>query len=291
MAGRTLAWTSGTGNAITIGDGTDYVIEQLEGLSAPNVQLLEQKAPGQHGATNTDIIFDKRTISINIGYKKTITDLTRISTARRYLLQSFNPLGGEGTLIYTYSGGIKAIKGIPQAPIMPDKQFDQALRVLINIICYDPFLTDYTDTESTIEIVRPYAHFLQQIKSDIGFRFAERRDNTLTNSNIGDIMAPMIITINGPATNPKLSSTTLAKYLKINKILQIGEKIIIDTKKKLINFYDVNNVKSNGYPYVTDLQSEFFDLEIGSNTLVFTTDNMGEAATCQINWKNQFIGV
>jgi len=67
---RTIYWTSGSGKTITLGVGTDFVIEKVEGLGIPNTVISQQKSPFMDGSNYAGVLLDNRQITIYGAYGK-----------------------------------------------------------------------------------------------------------------------------------------------------------------------------------------------------------------------------
>lgn len=91
------------------------------------------------------------------------------------------------------------------------------------------------------------------------------------------------ITINGPATNPRIANTEDDnRQLKITNVLTAGQQIVVDFATKTIS--------KGGVPDHTLLaaDSQWFDIIPGNNTLTVNRDvgNTGASSTVTVEWRD-----
>jgi hypothetical protein len=284
---RTIYWTSGSGKTITLGVGTDFVIEKVEGLGIPNTIISQQKSAFMDGSNYAGVLLDNRQITIYGAYGKSTTNISYLYQHRREIIEAFNPKSGIGSLVYTYNGGSKLIYGITSSPSLPDKPFHDYWKFMLNIECFDPYWKDIVESERTIEIVRPVKHFVMQIGTVSKFRFGSVQENQYTFNNTGDYKAGFVVEFHGKASNPLLENVTTGEFLKLNKVLYDGDMVEIST------LIGDKYVRFNGESIINllDLTSVFFDLELGNNVLRFTTDDSSENGYCVIKWRKQWVGI
>ena len=106
-------------------------------------------------------------------------------------------------------------------------------------------------------------------------------------TNSGDFLDGYFpkITINGPATNPRIANAADGnRQLKITNVLTAGQSIVVDFATK--------SVKKNGVEDMSLLanDSQWFAIVPGSNTLTVNRDagNTGASSTVTVEWRDTY---
>lgn len=81
----------------------------------------------------------------------------------------------------------------------------------------------------------------------------------------GNYDTPPIFTIHGPALNPRILHQEKDKFIKVNILLHANDVLVIDTEKGSVTLN--GTVDASQY---LDLESEWFYLSPGNNTILFT---------------------
>ena len=137
---RKFTFVNGS-STITLGPGSVFVIESVNGLDEAKLQKQEQKAPYQDGTTYIDTLFDVREIVIkgSINYPK---NLTQINAQKDVMYRALNPKNGEGWLTYEYDGGSKKIKAVASVIFKNKPWKDPYQEFQVTFRCCDPLWQD-----------------------------------------------------------------------------------------------------------------------------------------------------
>lgn len=95
----------------------------------------------------------------------------------------------------------------------------------------------------------------------------------------------------GHLVNPSITNVNTFQYFKINKTMEAGEKIEIDTNighKRIVGIY--NNIKSNYYKY-RDINSSWMQLDIGDNVFTYDADSNKENLDVYLYYNNKYLEV
>lgn len=294
---RILTYTNPSGTSLTLGAGTDYHIDSLEGIDAGGADDQTQKAPFQDGVTWVDTLLTARTVHVQ-GHIIS-RDLTSIFAHRNELLGVLNPKLGPGTLSLTYDGGIKILNAIPSpGPQFKNKHFKSPFQeYLATFKAHDPFWYDQNPTTSTFMISVPLFSSDGGVASwrwpAAGVAFSSRNPlSVLVLNNSGHVLAPVSAIITGPAVNPKILLQNTGQYLKFNTTLAAKDQIQVSTAfgKKSVVLARFSQAPVNGMSLLA-VGSQFFSLGLGDNTLQFSDDSSSTTASMQFTYSNRYTGV
>lgn len=279
------------GQSIQLGNDAPFIMTKIEGTGAVNVDIQTQKSPFQDGETYIDSLLEPRSLSIEVMVLADNREEMMIN--RRKMLQVFNPKLGEGKLIYECGNVKREIRAVSElAPVFPDAgDFKDTMQPgLIQLYCPNPFWLDtFIESEEMADWVGGLRFPLQ-----LPMMFAGRstRQSTII-YNSGDVETPVIIEFIGPATNPKITKTNTGEYIQVNREIAANEKLIITTEfgnKKVILENIETKERVNVFGWI-DLGSSFFQLDVGSNLMNYSTDAGVETAKVWIKWRNRYVGV
>ncbi|WP_309479076.1 phage tail family protein [Brevibacillus agri] len=283
---RKLTFTNARGESVTLGNSAPFLVTKLEGTGAVDADLQMQKSPFQDGRTYIDSLLDTRTVAIE-GAILTHDPLERTKW-RRKLVQVFNPKLGPGSLKYEYDGGVKEIKAIAEgSPILPDRQNSPFQKFLITFVCPEPF---WLDEKVTTHEMADFVGGLQ-FPLRLGSRFSIR-GSKLTFQNTGDVDTPIEVQFKGSCIGPKITNLTTGEFIKVNKPLLAGETLVITTAfgSKRVEIVKGDGTRENAFNWI-DLESTFWQMIPGSNTISYSTDDGANNVTVCLKWKNRFLGV
>lgn len=102
--------------------------------------------------------------------------------------------------------------------------------------------------------------------------------------NAGVFGTPPITRIDGPVTNPKVTNVTVDKFLRVDITLAVGEFLILDHAARTVML----NGESSRYSQLTT-DSEWWNLEAGSNTIRFDGSNTGGATQVIVTWRDAWL--
>lgn len=251
--------------------GRPFRLVNVTGLGDVEAEIQMQKAPYQDGATLIDTALEPRYIDIEV---KIIGSNTKdTETKRRKVASIFNPRLKAGTLRYISDSGVREIKAIATAlPNFPDGSDNRQAtfqKALIQLVAPDPHWKDIVAENYKLE------DFVSNFRFSFHFpvRFATRGDSKLL-INKGDVPTPIKVEFRGPVTNPRITNLTTGEFIKVNREIPAGYKLILDTSfgNKRVEIIGPDGIVQNAFHYI-DLASTFFSLDVGENRFSFITDS------------------
>ena len=237
-----------------------FLLTSVEGLDLPQPNNQEDKAPFQDGTTPIDQLFKPREIVVS-GSILAPQDFSGIATYRRQLLSALNPKAGPGTL--TYQNNLRSYlmqQVVAEGSLFKNKQLDYPYQDFqITFYCHDPYLYDTTPTSVGIGA------------------------STLV-QNLGDVEAPVTITIPGPCTNPTITNVTTGLSIAYVGSVPSGTSLVISTvfgnKSALLGGV-------NAMPNISP-SSTFWSLLLGNNYIEATFGSGTPSVT--LAFYNKYLG-
>jgi hypothetical protein len=283
-----LNFTNTLGESVTFNKtGSFLYANKIEGLGDVVNTIQTQKAPYQDGYTLIDSVLEGRVISFEI-YIQGVND-TDISGKRSNLAKVLNPKLGEGLLQITYGSVVRVINAVAEhVPTYPSGKENRGKTHqigLVNLYCPNPFLRSSAITEE------PTFEPLFQFPFEGAFEMGIQRDQRII-VNDGDSPAPLQIEFYGPAVNPIITNNTTAEYIKINQELFEDEFMRVDTTpgNKSVFFVSPDGTERNVFNWI-DLNSTFFQLDIGENDIQYSADSDIQGAIVNISYSKLYNAV
>lgn len=284
-----LKFINALGDSLTFSNQAPYLITGITGTGEIDVDIQTSEAPFQDGSTFIDSYLEPRYIEIEIdiiaGVKESIFD------KRRELSKVFNPKLGMGTLVYEHDGYVKEIKAISnKTPIFPsgnNNRFGKYQKSMITLFCPSPLWMDIDDITEELEAWVGTFNF--------PFTFPVTFDQKGTSKfvvNKGDVSTPVLIKFRGPALNPKVSNLTTGEFIKVNRELLDGEVLEINTEfgNKRVEIISPDGTRTNVF-YWIDINSSFFQLEVGESELEYDADTGVNNASVLLSYRNRYNGI
>lgn len=107
--------------------------------------------------------------------------------------------------------------------------------------------------------------------------------------NEGHVPAPVLITINGACTNPRIDNISTGEYIQFN-----GLTMGADDRLEINTAFGEKSVHLNGTINVfnkLDWNSTFFSLQVGENEIKFWDDTGNPTAAIHFSYKNLFLTI
>lgn len=283
---RTILYTNPLNQSIELSI-KPFLIEKLDGIGMPDVNMQTQKSPFQDGATIIDYLFDTRTISIEGKISGAPKNLTLIDYYRDQLLTVVNPKFGPGTLTITQNGRVLQARTCQPKDIkLGNKLFkDPYQAFLINFECGDPYLYDVTQQQISIITLQNNLTFPVAFPTVFSTYLAGTPVDAF---NSGHVDTPVVIDFYGPATNPVVTNTTTGQLVKCNITLLSTDVLRITTER------GKENVVLNGTTNkmnTLDSTSTFWYLGQDSNLISFSDATSSVNKQCVVKWYNRYIGM
>ncbi|MCR3758149.1 phage tail family protein [Clostridium felsineum] len=282
-----IVFTNSKGQSIELSSSTNFMISKLSGTGSPQVSIQTTTAPYQDGTTVEDVFLKEREISID-GYIKGNTQ-KEIYERRQQLCSIFNPKLKKGQLKYINDNGEKIIDCYPeQAPVLGEQKTKHWHEFIVTLFCANPF---WLDTDYKLEEIAVWLGGAT-FSCKFPISFAKKGDTKKNIINLGDALAPVEITFKGPATNPCITNLTTGEFVKVNRNLTEDDTLIINTEfgNKRVEIVDKNNNRINVFNWI-DLNSTFWQLQMGDNIINYSSDNGVEPASVFLKYNNRYVGV
>jgi len=113
----------------------------------------------------------------------------------------------------------------------------------------------------------------------------------INNSGAVDVGMKIVFKANGTLYGPSLINVDTQKYFKVNKTMQAGEEIMVNTiigQKKIQG--TLNGITSNYFKY-RDLDSEWLQLKVGDNLFRYDADENVGNLEVYIYFNNKYLEV
>jgi hypothetical protein len=277
--------TNKDGEHITLGNQAPYFLETVDGIGDVNVNIENQKAPKQDGSTYLGNVLDNRAISIE-GAIITKGDPNAVLAARRKILRVLNPKLDAVTITYHQGNRVKEIMGVAETtPVFPGGSGSKGLyyqKYLIHLLCHEPFWLDTYFESREMSYLMGGIQFRLRLPTMFSYRGFKRRA-----VNDGDVPTPVEIEFKGPAVNPTVNNLTTGEFITINRELLEDDMLTIGTAFGQ-KFVRING--QNAFHYI-DLNSVFWSLIPGENTLSYQSNNDSIKTKVLIKWKNRYVGL
>ncbi len=286
-----LVFTNSRNEYAALRNRVPFVLKRIDGTGAIKTEVQTQKAPFQDGRTYIDSILEERDIYIEVGIFADTEE--EVFQHRASLNRVFNPKLGEGELRYHYYGEVKVIKATAvKAPEFPGAdRVTGYQRCLIHLVAPDPLWLSPTTHEEPMAAYVGMFTFPLEIEEE-GIKMGEQTEITVVN-NAGDIATPVEIEFHGPVVNPEIRNNTTGEFIRVNRSIGSDEKLVINTAfggKTVEVVNNENGEKESAFHWI-DLESVFWQLQVGDNELEYRADEGQDDAVVVIRWRKRFVGV
>lgn len=170
-------------------------------------------------------------------------------------------------------------------------------KFMIKGFCPDPMFSKKTESKATIANTVAMFRFPLIISKDLpekGIIFGARQPSLIVNvNNDGAVSIGMriIMKAKGTVVNPQIINVETQKFFKVNKTMQSGEEIEINTiigEKSVVG--RKNGIEENYFKY-RDLDSEWLQLEVGDNLFRYDAEEKIENLEVFMYYNNKFLEV
>lgn len=270
------------GESVTLNkDVSIYLLDEADwGSVASNHQTY--KYINQVGVHITGSTLEPRDINI-VGWV-TGRGEREIEYKCRKLNRMINPLHPHTVVTGEYKLNFKPKSSVKYSPTY-ERNNDVMRRFLITGYCADPLFSNIKDTRIDAATTLPKFKFILRIpdkdypEHDVrgGIIMGLREPSLLVDiENQGDVPSGMRIEFKatGTLTNPRLTNAVTGQYIQINKEMTAGERVVVITQDGSKRVTGIKNgIESNYYKY-RDLNSNWLQLDVGSNLFQYGADNV-----------------
>ena len=164
--------------------------------------------------------------------------------------------------------------------------------------CPDPLFVEQEENKITAASTIGIFHFPLKISTNPnppgGVVFGYRQPSLIVAiSNQGSVSVGMRIVFkaNGTLENPSIINVNTQKFFKVNKTMQAGEQIIVDTVIGEKKIQGILNGQTNNYFKYRDLDSEWLQLAVGDNLFRYDADSGIGNLEVYIYFSNKYLEV
>lgn len=278
-------------------DAEDYrLLLNYSGLAPiPGEHVYAERAPGRHGRIRKYTTLTERAVSFDVMVLS--TDLEDQQAKVQALAAAFNPIDGPGILHYEKEDGtvyyLNCI-GAPGNPAVSGTEKDAMYQeVTIMLVAdEDPFW--HSGSPSIVYLDPNPPDFFP-----FAFPFSlTSTTSTKTCTNTGSIDAPIIVTFNGPMTNPKLTCTrevagaTVTETLSATIEMVAGDVLVVNTDPDVMTavYTPAVGEAENAHKYI-DTTATFWRLGRGNNTVHLDPSASSSGASASVMWSDRYVGV
>lgn len=260
-----------------------FILERVNWGTAQGAHKTT-KFVSQIGVVITSSTIDMRDIEV-IGWIHSDTgNQTEMNQLRRQISRLINPLHKHTIEANGYKIYFKPITTVKFSSDWRTHN-ETLCNFIINGTCEDPMFT--TASSQVVEMAGYTRNF--HLPFNVGTGQAGWADKVVVSyrystvstaiENIGDVECGMrveFVSKNGSVVNPSLTNMVTGEFIKINKTLEIGEKIVVDTNVRTmgVTLYDdtLPNGYQDGFVYF-DLSSSFIQLQPGVHIYRYDADS------------------
>ncbi|MEI5909450.1 phage tail family protein [Bacillus spongiae] len=286
-----LTFINSKGDTIIFEEKEPFLLQSIDGVEATDVTNQSQRVPFQDGEIPLDTLIEPRIISLTV--MLLANSSAELKDYRRKLISVLNPKLGEGRLLYENNGDVKEISAkIEQMLSFPsgkDNKGTNFQTTIFSFRCSNPYWTDETDTKASLAAYRESLTLPFTLPAVLG---VEGESAVIFND--GDVDTPLEIELHGPSINPVIENKTTGKLIKVNRELEKGDILYINTDKgkdKKVEIQKADGTIENAFHWLDIFESSLFELVPGENYLSYYADVGTEDAVVNIKYRNRYVGM
>lgn len=273
---------------------SDYILDSVDWGSVESIHH-SYKYVNQIGVYVTSTSLETRSITIQ-GW--VIADTEAVMTKRKQMLNRFfNPRQAIDLFYKDYVLRFLPNTSVRYSAIIAENN-EIICKFKIEGYCPDPLFSERVENKVLAASTIPKFHFPLILSKNPsppgGMIFGLRQPSlivVITNSGAVDVGMKIVFKANGTLSGPSLINVNTQKYFKINKTMQAGEEIMINTnigEKKILG--TLNGITSNYFKY-RDFDSEWLQLKVGDNLFRYDADENIENLEVYIYFNNKYLEV
>lgn len=284
--GQVVKFINANDESIEFSISKPFLLKEIGGLSDLTAEHITYKGVNQDGEMYKSSTLKIREIPIK--FLLIANSNNELLNIREKVNRVFNPKLGEGKLIYSYANIERQIKctpdGTPVMPMIGNKKYCEGE---ITLLAYNPYLKDLIEEG---EIISTWIGGWK-FKFKLPFKFKQKGEPKKNIYNNGHIETPIEIIFKGPAVNPSVINNRTGEFIKVERTLTSDDTLFITTEfgNKKVEI-ERNGVRDNAFNYI-DLDSTFFQLQVGDNMIEYTTENNLDPQSVEIRYMNRYVGV
>ena len=283
---ETITFTNKKNQSVVIGDGStsQFVIEDISGVSAPDAIINTSSTAGKDGSDFLNSAVGNRNIVL------TIRIMGDASDGKRKLYQAF-PIKREGTFRYKSDLYDVKIKGrVEKLEILP---MAYPLVAVISLICTQPYFEAIDEVTAEITSITNGFYFPLVLPEE-GIALGVINQHYAANIyNEGDVPLGLKVEFraSGAVTNPKIINTQTLEFIEIEADLIAGDVVTVTTQdgNKRVTLVR-NGEEYNYFNYLAD-GSTFLELEEGDNEFQYTAAEGESNLYLRLSYTPLYVGV
>lgn len=283
----------GLNEDITFDMSGNVLLSHIEGLGITEITSETTQAPLQDGSDLHGILLNDRVIRL----QTTIRALDRKSLyeLRRKIIRVINPktynakTGKRGELLLFYTNDYKTYRIYAQIEDSVDfkDRFGHNDKAEIIFTAHDPYLLDEKNTILLIKKFTGGLKFPLKLKTKFAM-VGYKRDY----DNDSDTDLSIKIKYHGPVQNPIITNETTGESIKVNRTLEQGDVLEIDTEdgKQTVNIVRANGVTENVFHWIDLEKRDFFKLIVGKNVISYSGDDESHSGSIELEFSRKWVG-
>ncbi len=281
------------GESVEFTNTKPYIFTSISGVGATTGTVVSDQAATLHGKIYRGEVLGDR--EINLTYHVHGEDKKSAYKLHMELLKVCSSMlctdGEEGTFYYENDYGKwwipAAVKIAPSRDTMIGNQY---IKGIVTFYCADPFWRSQIPCTEKLAMLGGGLQFPLTIDSETGIQFGSK-NNSADCINEGDAKTPLSIRIMGPAKEPCLTNRTTGEFIKVNKSIEEGATLEINTDLKDISVNIISNgIAQDAIGYVS-LDSTMFQLRPGTNKLEYTSADEDAKTQIYLEFYSRYGGV
>jgi hypothetical protein len=276
-------------NGVSLHDPANgyFVGVPIEGLESSAISTSTYNRAGVDGTRTVTAYQRERRIGLR-GLLRAFCDVDHLAM-RKAISALVPPTRDANSLLQPVplrfvddDGGDYTIQVVINGLVMPRSRTNSS-EYQFDLIAADYAISGTTEHLETIS-VETVGGF--SIPFSIPFSFTGGTGGAKTIVNAGDATAYPIITLAGPLTNPRITNSTVGRFLQLNLTINTGSSVVIDMRNKTI----VQGGTTNRINAMTST-SKWWWIDPGANTIALSSSIASEAGTATVTWHDAYSGL
>lgn len=242
-----------------------YVINAT-GMGIPPIDIETTQAYKQDGVTVQSVTYQSRAFTLEFDIRG--ANAAAAEAERKKVLEFFGNKGAK-TFTYTRNGNKYYLSPVFMAAAYdPDMHELLAQTGTAQFIAGNPYYKrdiPYTSVQTETPVFEVPQEGVEVTAEGIEFSTAQ---NKMVLVNSGGVVSPAFIRFVGPATTPYVENTTTNERIEVNREIDAGEELVINTEKHRVDIIDNQGNSHNAFNYIID-GSDFIHLSPGGNDIAF----------------------
>lgn len=251
-----------SGSSLVFSYSSEMWITDISSLTSNDIVIDETQGTGQIGTTVSNLSVQPKDITVEGFIKKNITAMREGLLAILLPQQNIKMTVQDGTQSWYIQGYLKKTPVISDGLVMQNFQFV--------LHCPYPYFRSTADGSAQIAGLNSLFAFPCSL-SDSWYisKYSESLFAEVANKGNVPTEFSVVFTAAAAVTNPEFYHVEKQSYIKINKIMQAGEKITVSTVygRKGVTVQKPDGTFENGFKYL-DVNSDLnLQLAPGDNTI------------------------